>query len=322
MKAIRIHRTGPVEQMQLETIDEPTAQAGELVVRIEAAGVNFIDVYQRTGLYAVSLPYTLGLEGAGVVTQVGAGVTDFQVGDRVVSATVAGAYAEYARVSAPKAVPLPQETSSKLACAVFLQGLTAHYLATSTYPLGKSDTCLVHAGAGGVGLLLCQIARARGARVIATVSSDEKAALAKGAGATDIIQYTKRDFEAEVKQLTDGRGVQVVYDSVGLDTWEQSLKCLTPRGMLVLYGQSSGSVPPIEPQRLAHQGSVFLTRATLAHYTATREELLARSNDLFGWMQAGSLEVRIGLELPLAEAAEAHRRLESRETTGKVLLLP
>lgn len=321
MNAIRIHSTGGPEVLRFEDVPAPVVGAGQVLVKIAAAGVNFIDVYQRTGQYRVPLPFTPGQEAAGTVTAVGAGVTDVHVGDRVAYATVLGAYAEFSAVPADRVVPLPDGVDAKVGAAAMLQGMTAHYLATSVYPLRPGDTCLVHAAAGGAGLLLCQIAKMRGARVIGTVSTPEKAALARAAGADDVILYTERDFEAEVKRLT-GKGVQVVYDSVGRTTFEKGLNVLAPRGMMVLFGQSSGAVAPLDPQVLNQKGSLVLTRPTLHHFTATRAELLARAGDVLGWIRSGKLTVRIGLELPLDQAAEAHRRLEARGTTGKVLLLP
>ncbi len=322
MKAIRIQSTGGPEVLRLEEVAAPAAGAGQVVVKIAAAGVNFIDVYQRTGQYRVPLPFTPGQEAAGVVTAVGAGVTDVSVGERVAYAHLLGAYAEYAVVPADRVVPLPDGVDAKLGAAAMLQGITAHYLATTVYPIRSGDTCLVHAAAGGAGLLLCQVAKLRGARVIGTVSTPEKAALARAAGADDVIRYTEQDFEVEVKRLTGGKGVQVVYDSVGRTTFEKGLNVLAPRGMMVLFGQSSGAVAPLDPQVLNHKGSLVLTRPTLGHFIATRAELLARAGDVLGWIRAGKLKVRIGLEVPLAQAAEAHRRLEARGTTGKVLLLP
>lgn len=322
MKAIRIHSHGGPEVLRHEEVPVPAPGPGEALVRIEAAGVNFIDIYHRSGLYPVSFPYTLGEEAAGTVTAIGPGVTGVVPGDRVGYTGVPGAYAEFAVVRPERLVPLPAGVTSRQAAAVLLQGLTAEYLTTSTYPLAASDTCLVHAAAGGVGLLLCQIAKRKGAKVIGTVSTDAKAELARGAGADAVILYTRQDFEAEVRRLTRGAGVQVVYDSVGRTTFDKSLNCLAPRGMLVLYGQSSGPVPPFDPQLLNRKGSLFLTRPTLGHYVATREELLQRAERVLGWVADRSLAVRVGGEYPLAEAAEAQRALAARETTGKLLLLP
>jgi NADPH2:quinone reductase len=322
MKAIRVHAPGGPEALRYEDVPQPAAGPGEVLVKIEAAGVNFIDVYQRNGHYKVPVPFTLGLEAAGTVAAVGVGVAEPKVGDRVAYTTVLGAYAEYAVVPADRVVRLPDGVSAKQGAAAMLQGLTAHYLATTTYPLKSGDACLGHAAAGGVGLLLCQIAKLRGARVLGTVSTREKAALARGAGADEVIIYTEQDFEAEVKRLTSGVGVQVIYDSVGKTTFEKGLNCLARRGMMVLYGQSSGPVGLFDPQVLNQKGSLFLTRPTIVHYIATRAELLARAGEVLGWIQRGTLKVRIERELPLAQAAEAHRLLEARQTTGKVLLIP
>jgi NADPH2:quinone reductase len=322
MKAIRVHAPGGPEVMKYEDVPEPQPKAGEAIVKVEAAGLNFIDVYQRSGLYKLDMPLTLGLEAGGTVTAVGAGVTDVKVGDKVAYTGVPGAYAQFAAVPAARLVVLPQGVSTKQGAATMLQGMTAHYLATSTYPLKKGDTCLVHAAAGGVGLILCQIARLRGARVIGTVSTDEKAKLAREAGADEVILYTKQDFAAEVKRLTNGKGLQVVYDSVGKDTWEGSLNCCALRGMIALYGQSSGPIGQIDPQILNAKGSLFLTRPSLFHYIATREELTQRAGELFGWIREGKVKLRMEFEFPLKDTAEAHRALEGRKTTGKVLLIP
>ena len=322
MKAIRIHAHGGPEVLQLDEIPVPVPGPGQALVRIEAAGVNFIDIYHRTGLYKVQLPYVPGQEGAGVVTAVGPDVAGVATGDRVAYTGVPGAYAELAAVPVDRLVPLPAGVTFRQAAAVLLQGITAQYLATSTYRLAAGEACLVHAAAGGLGLLLCQIAKRLGARVIGTVSTEAKAELARAAGADEVILYTQQDFEAEVKRLTGDAGLQVVYDSVGKTTFDKSLNCLSRRGMLVLCGQSSGPVPPLDPQVLNQKGSLYLTRPTLAHYTATREELLARAGEVLGWVADGSLAVRIGREYPLAEAEEAQRALAGRETTGKVLLLP
>jgi len=322
MRGVRLHEPGGAEAMRYETVPIPRPGPGEALVRVEAAGVNFIDVYKRTGLYKVPLPSTLGEEGAGTVTAVGEGVADVAVGDRVAWAGAMGAYAEYAAVPAAKLVPLPAEVTATQGAALMLQGITAHYLAASTYPLREGDRCLVHAAAGGVGLLLVQIAKRRGAFVIGTAGSDEKAGLARQAGADEVIVYTRQDFVAETKRLTGGRGVHVVYDSVGKTTFIPGLDLLVPRGMMVLFGQSSGPVDPIDPQLLNQKGSLFLTRPTLASYIATREELLWRAGELLAWVAASELSVRVGAEYPLADAAEAHRALEGRRTTGKVLLLP
>lgn len=323
MQAIRVHQFGGPEVLRYEEAPLPEPGPGEARVRIEAAGVNFIDVYHRKGQYPGQLPITLGMEGAGVVDAVGPGVSEVKAGDRVVYAMQQGSYAEYAVVPVGKLVPVPDSIHTRLAAAVMLQGMTAHYLSHSTYPLQPSDTALVHAAAGGVGLLLIQAAKRRGARVIGTVSTEEKARLAREAGADEVILYTQTDFEVEISRLTDGQGVNVVYDSVGAATFDKSLNCLSPRGYLVLYGQSSGPVSSLDPQVLAAKGSLFLTRPSLAHYAAAdRAELLERAGDLFKWMTAGELQVRIDQTFPLAEAAEAHRYLEGRKTRGKLLLIP
>jgi NADPH2:quinone reductase len=322
MKAIRIHAHGGPEVLRYEEAPTPTPGAGQALIRIEAIGVNFIDIYHRSGLYPVQFPYTLGQEAAGVVAELGPDVSGIAVGDLVAYTGVPGAYAEFAVVPADRLVPVPAGVTVRQGAAAILQGVTAQYLATSTYPLAAGQACLVHAAAGGVGLLLCQIARRLGARVIGTVSSEAKAALARAAGADEVILYTQQDFEAEVKRITRGVGVHVVYDSVGKTTFDKSLNCLARRGMLVLYGQSSGPVPPFDPQILNRKGSLFLTRPTLAHYVATRDELLDRAGQVLDWVADGSLSVRIGREYPLADAAEAQWALAGRETTGKVLLVP
>ena len=320
MKAIRVHAPGGVEALRWEDIPQPTPTAGQALVEIEAAGINFIDVYQRTGQYKVPLPFTLGQEAAGVVTAVGPGVTDPKVGSLVAYASVQGAYAEYAAVPADRLVALPDGVSAKQGAAAMLQGMTAHYLATSTYPLKAGDTCLVHAAAGGVGGLLVQMAKQRGARVFGTASTP-KLDLVRALGADEVIDYTTADFEAEVLRLTGGAGVQAVYDGVGKTTFDKSLESLAIRGYLALYGQSSGPVPPFEPSRLAKKGT-FLTRPSLNHYTLTRDELLWRSREVLEAVGAGTLRIRIDRVLPLREAAEAHRLLEGRKTTGKLLLVP
>jgi NADPH2:quinone reductase len=322
MKAIRVHQYGGVEVLTFEDIPVPEPGAGEARVKIEAIGLNYVDVYQRAGLYQLKLPFTLGMEGAGIVDAVGRDVSEVKVGDRVAYSMVPGAYAEYAVVPSSRLVPLPKNIDSRSAAATMLQGKTAHYLTHSTYPLKTGDTALVHAAAGGVGLLLVQIAKRRGATIFGTVSTEEKAGLAREAGADDIILYTQTDFAAEIKRLTNGRGVNVVYDSVGQSTFDKSLDCLRPRGYMVLFGQSSGPVPPFNLGTLATKGSLFVTRPTLAHYAITREELLQRANDLFNWIATGQLKLRIDKTFPLAEAAEAHRQLEGRKTSGKVLLVP
>ena len=322
MKAIRIHAPGGPEVMRLDDAPEPTPKAGEAVVKVDAAGLNYIDVYFRSGLYKAEYPLTLGLEAGGTVTAVGPNVSEVKVGDKVAYTGVAGAYAEYAAVPAARLVVLPTGVSTRKGAAAMLQGITAHYLATSTYPLKKGDTCLVHAAAGGVGLLLCQMARMRGARVLGTVSTDEKAKLAREAGADETIIYTRQDFEAEVKRLTDGKGVQVVYDAVGKTTWDKSLNSLAPRGLIALYGQSSGPIGQIDPQILNAKGSLFLTRPSLNHHIASREELQSRAGEVLGWIASGKLKMRMEFDFPLKDAAQAHRALEGRQTTGKVLLVP
>jgi NADPH:quinone reductase len=322
VKVIRVHTLGGPEVLQVEEAEAPHPGPGQALLRIEAVGVNFVEIYHRTGLYKVSVPFTLGSEAAGTVEAVGPGVTTVRPGDRVASINVLGAYAEYALAPADRLVPLPDRVSTRQAAAVMLQGVTAQYLSTSTFPLQRGQTCLVHAAAGGVGLLLCQLAKRAGARVIGTVSTEEKAVLAREAGADDVILYTVADFETEVKRLTAGAGVNVNYDSVGRTTFTKGLNCLVPRGMMVLYGQSSGPVEPFDLQVLAQKGSLFITRPTLAHHTASRAELLERAGQVLGLAASGALVVRIGHELPLTRAAEAHRELEGRRTTGKVLLIP
>ena len=322
MKAVRIHAPGGPEAMRYEDAPEPAPKPGEAVVKVEASGINYIDVYFRSGQYKAELPVTLGMEAGGTVSAVGPGVTDVKVGDKVAYTGIPGAYAEYAAVPASRLVTLPAGISTKQGAAAMLQGMTAHYLACSTYPLKPGDVCLVHAAAGGVGLLLSQIAKMRGARVIGTVSTEEKAKLAREAGASDVILYTTQDFEAEVKRLTDGKGVHVVYDSVGKTTFDKGFNCLRPRGVMALYGQSSGPTGPFDLQVLNAKGSVFLTRPSLFHYVATRPELLQRAGEILGWIRDGKLKLRMELTFPLKEAAEAHRQLEGRKTTGKVLLTP
>ncbi len=320
MISLRIHETGGPEKIRIEDIPEPVPGLGQVRIRVEAAGVNFIDTYKRSGLYAVPLPHTLGQEAAGVITAVGEGVDGFHIGDRVASASVQGAYAAEALVPAAQAVRVPVGISLQTAAAVLLQGLTAHYLACDTLPLKPGDTALVHAAAGGVGLLLVQIAKRRGARVIATAGTEEKAALARGVGADTVCVYSRDNFTEAVRTFTGGRGVDVVYDGVGQATFEGSLDSLRPRGLLASFGNASGAVPPMSPLLLSQKGSLFLTRPTLAHYVATPAELRTRANDLFAWIAAGELKVRIGATFPLIQAADAHRALESRATTGKVLL--
>ncbi|MDQ3138315.1 MAG: quinone oxidoreductase [Gemmatimonadota bacterium] len=322
MQVIRIHAPGDAAVLQLEEAEIPRPGPGQALVRVEAAGVNFIEIYQRTGRYKVATPYTPGSEAAGSVESVGSGVTSVRPGDRVGSVNMLGAYAEYALVAADRLVPVPDRVSIRQAAAVLLQGMTAQYLTASTYPLARGHTCLVHAAAGGVGLLLVQMAKRRGARVIGTVSTEEKAAVALAAGADDVILYTQADFETEVKRLTGGAGVHVIYDSVGRTTFLKGLNCLVPRGMMALYGQSSGPPEPVDPQLLSQKGSLMLTRPTLAHYVAGRGELLERAGDVLGSVADGSLAVHIGREFPLEQAGDAQRELEGRRTMGKVLLLP
>jgi len=322
LKAIRVHETGGAEALRLETIPDPVPGPGQVLVRLEAIGVNFIEIYQRRGLYKVAMPFVPGEEGAGKVEAVGPGVDDVRVGDRVASVNFRGSYAELAIADANKVVPIPEGLGAREAAAVMLQGMTAQYLATSVHALQAGDRCLVHAAAGGVGLLLCQIAKRRNAIVFGTVSTAEKARLAHDAGADEVIDYTRQDFVAEVQRLTDGAKLQVVYDSVGATTYLGSIDCLAPRGMLALFGQSSGVVPPIDPLLLSRKGSLFMTRPTLGHYIATREELVWRAGDVLGWVSEGALSVRVDREVPLAQAADAHRALEERRTTGKVLLVP
>lgn len=323
MKAIRVHEQGGPENLRLDDVATPAPGAGELLIEIEATGVNFIEVYHRAGLYSVQYPLTPGSEAAGVVRGIGTGVSGFKLGDRVVSQSVRGAYAECAVVPAAKAILIPDGVPSKLAAAMWLQGLTAQYLTTTVFPVSKDHRVLIHAAAGGVGLLLCQMTKRRGASlVIGTASTEAKRALAREAGADETIDYTRLDFAAETKRITGGTGVNVVYDSVGMTTFDKSLDCLMRRGMMALFGQSSGPVPPFDPQILNRKGSLFLTRPKLDDYVATREELEARAKDLFDWVNRGLLHIHVGAEFPLSRAAEAHRALEGRQTTGKVLLVP
>jgi len=320
MRAVRLHETGGVEALRVESIPTPVPDPDQVLVRVERAGVNFIDIYKRVGLYRVPLPATLGEEGAGTVVAVGAEVREVGVGARVAWTSLLGSYAEYVALPAARVVPLPAHVDAPAAAALMLQGMTAHYLATDTYPLSGADTCLIHAAAGGVGLLLVQVAKRRGARVIGTAGTEEKVELARAAGADDVILYTRQDFVAETRRITGGAGLQVIYDSVGRTTFLPGLDLLAPRGTMVLFGQSSGPAAPIDPQLLNQKGSLFLTRPSVAHYTATRAELLQRARDLFGWLDEGRLSVRIGAEYPLAQVGEAQAALEGRRTTGKVLL--
>lgn len=322
MLAIRIPTTGGPEILRADDIPVPTPAAGEVRIRVEAAGLNFIDTYQRSGLYAVPLPFTLGAEVAGIVSAVGAGVTEWVPGDRVATAKASGGYAAEALAPAAHVVKIPAGVTTATAAALMLQGLTAHYLVTDTFPLKPGDSALVHAAAGGVGLLLVQLAKRRGARVIATVGSEEKVALARAAGADEVVVYTREAFMTAARNFTAGRGVDVVYDAVGKDTFVGSIDSLRPRGMFVSFGNASGPVPPFAPLLLAQKGSLFFTRPTLVHYTQTTAELRARTADLFSAVEAGTLHVRIGATFKLTEAAAAHRALEGRGTTGKVLLVP
>ena len=323
MKAIRVNEPGGPEVLSYEDVDVPDPGPGEARVKLAASGVNFIDVYQRTGVYPMETPFTLGQEGAGEVEALGEGVEDLSVGDHVAWASVMGSYAEYAVVPADKLVPFNVTlVEARVAAAVMLQGMTAHYLTHSTFPIQEGQTVLVHAAAGGVGLLLSQLAKMRGARVIGTAGTEEKAELARGAGADEVILYRQQDFVEETKRITDGEGVHCVYDSVGKDTFDGSLDVLRPRGYMVLFGGSSGQVPPLDPQILNQKGSLFLTRPSLARYTLTREELLWRAESLFSWIGQNNLDVRVGGAYRLAEAEQAHRDLEGRKTTGKLLLIP
>jgi len=322
MKAIRVHETGGPEVLRYEDVPEPSPAAGQAIVQVEASGVNFIDTYVRTGLYKVDLPFTEGQEAAGAVAAVGAGVEQLKPGDRVAYCGTWGAYAEKAAVAASQLVKLPSGIDAQTGAALMVQGMTVHYLTHSTFAVQPGQTVLLHAAAGGVGLLLVQVAKMLGARVIGTCSTEEKAQRVRQTGADEVILYSKQDFPSEVKRLTNGEGVDVAYDSVGKATWEGSLQCLKPRGMLVLFGNASGPVPPVDPLLLSKHGSLFMTRPTLNHYIAKREELVKRSSDLFSWTVAGKLKVHIGATFPLAEAAEAQKQLTSRATSGKLLLLP
>jgi len=322
MKAIQIRETGGPEVLQAAELPIPEPGPGQVLIRVEAIGVNFIEIYFRKGVYKTSLPFTPGSEAAGTVEELGPGVTGFKAGDAVASVSMLGSYAEYALVPAAQLVKVPAGLSPEQAAAAMLQGMTAHYLSHSTFPLKAGDTALVHAGAGGVGLLLTQIAVRLGARVITTVSNEAKAELSREAGASDVILYTEQDFEAEVKRLTNGKGVDVVYDSVGKTTFEKSLNCLRPRGLVALFGASSGPVPPFDLIQLSGKGSLFVTRPTLWHYIATRAELEWRSGDVLSWAAKGELKLRTEYIYPLAEAAQAQTDLEARTTTGKILLEP
>ncbi len=322
MKAIQVDRTGGPEVLLFKDVPNPEPGPNEVLVRIDAIGLNYIDTYHRTGLYPLDLPFIPGLEAAGTVAVLGTDATDFRPGDLVAYAGVPDSYAEFVAAPQERLVRLPDGVDAAAGAAAMLQGMTSHYLVHSTCNVLEGDTVLIHAAAGGVGLILVQMAKMRGARVIGTVSTEEKAQLARGAGADEIIRYTEQDFEAEVSRLTDGRGVHVVYDSVGKTTWEKSMNCLSPKGYLVLFGNASGPVPPVDPLLLSRLGSIFLTRPTLVDYTASREELELRANDVLGWIRTGKLSLRIDRTLPLSDAREAHRLLEGRLTTGKVLLIP
>ena len=322
MQAIQILTTGSADVLTLRDLPTPAPGPGEALIRIEASGVNFIDTYFREGRYPAQLPYTLGQEASGIVVSVAPDVTNFKPGDRVAWCLVPGTYAQLAVAPADRLIALPDHVSFQQAAAAMLQGMTAHYLAHSTYPIQSGDEVLIHAGAGGTGLLLIQMAKARGARVFTTVSTEEKAALARAAGADEIILYTQEDFVAKIKTLTQGKGLPVVYDSVGKSTFEQSLQCLQPRGLLVLFGGASGAVPPFDLIRLSTMGSLFITRPTLKNYVATRADLEARAKDVFDGVANGTLKLRLEHTYPLADAAHAHRDLESRKTTGKLLLIP
>ncbi len=322
MKAIQIQKFGGPEVLTLADLDIPKPKPGEAVVQIKAAGVNYIDVYFREGRYPVTPPFVNGQEAAGVVTEVGSEVRGMKTGDRVAYTGVIGGYAEYAAVPANRLVKIPEKLDFRQAAAAMLQGMTAHYLCHTTYPLKRGDIALVHSAAGGVGLLLVQMAKNLGARVIGTVSTEEKAALAREAGASDTILYTQQDFEAETKRLTDGKGVHVIYDGVGKDTFEKGLNSLRPRGCLVYYGASSGPVPLFDLNKLGPKGSLYVTRPTLVHHIASREDLEQRSSDVFATIVSGDLKLRIEHSYPLAQAAQAHRDLEGRKTTGKLVLIP
>lgn len=322
MNAVRIHQPGGPDALRYDEVPTPLPAEGEALVRLRAVGVNFIDIYHRSGQYSLSIPAIIGQEGAGVVDSVGSGATEVTPGDRVAFANVPGCYAEFATVPAWRCVKIPASLTFEQAAAAMLQGMTAHYLSHTTYPIRQGDTVLVHAAAGGVGALLVQMAKRRGAKVLGTVSSEEKAQVAREAGADVVINYIRTDFVPEVKRLTNGQGLPVVYDSVGRDTFDRSLDCLALRGMLVLFGQASGRVPPLDPQVLNAKGSVFLTRPSLHHYTHTREELLSHAEEVLQWIGDGTIRLRIDQSFPLSRAAEAHAYLQSRQALGKILLIP
>jgi len=322
MRAIRVHEPGGPEQLRIENIDTPQPQAGQVLIRMAAAGVNFIDIYHRIGLYPLPRPFTPGGEGAGTVEAVGPGVDAVKPGDRVTYVGPPSSYAEYAVVPANVVLPVPASVDLKLAAAAMLQGMTAHYLTHSTFPLKSGDTCLIHAAAGGTGRLLVQMAKMVGARVIGTTSTREKAEEARRAGADEIILYTEQEFDTEAKRLTDGRGVDVVYDSVGKTTWEKSLNSLRPRGMMVTFGNASGAVEPIAPLILNQKGSLFLTRPKLGDYISTTDELNWRAGDVLTWVASGKLKLKVDREYPLEQAGQAHEDLANRKTSGKLLLIP
>ena len=322
MKAIRIDEFGGPEVLKMEEIPDPEPGEGQVLVKVQATGVNFIETYQRSGAYQISLPRTLGSEASGEVLATGDGVTGFATGDRIAFNGSTGSYAEMTLAPADSSVKIADDVSFETGVALYLQGITAHALCTSVFPIKQGQWCLVHAAAGGVGLLLTQMIKMRGANVIATCSTEEKAELARGAGADEVVLYTKEDFVGEVLRITEGKKLPVVYDSVGKDTFDGSIDCLAPRGYMVLYGQASGRVAPVDPQILNSKGSLFLTRPTMGDYTETREELEWRTGEIYGWAAEGKLDARIGLSLPLAQAADAHRALEGRKTTGKVVLIP
>ena len=322
MKAIRVHTPGGIEALSYEDVPDPSPAPNEVLVRTEAAGVNYIDTYQRTGRYPVEPPFTLGMEGAGVVVEVGSEVTTLEVGDRVAHGTEIGSYAELQAVAADRLVRVPESLDTRTAAAVMLQGCTAHYLTASSFPLRAGHTVLVHAGAGGAGRLIIQMAKKAGAKVIATVGTPAKAEVARGVGADHVINYAEEDFLPKVRELTDGVGVDVVYDGVGQATFDRGLDCLKPRGYMVLFGAASGPVPPFDPQILNAKGSLFLTRPSLGHFLITPEEFQWRTSSVLGWVADGSLELKIHGEYALADAAQAHTDLEGRATSGKLLLIP
>ena len=322
MKAIRVHQCGGPEVMRLEELPLPQPQSGQVLVEVKAAGVNLFDTQLRSGLYKRDLPLSLGLEGAGIVHSVGQDVADIKIGDRVAFIFASGAYATHTLAPAERVVALPNQIGFEEAAAILFQGLTAHYLATSTFPLAPGTSCLVHSAAGGCGILLCQIAKMRGAEVIGAVSSPAKAKIAREAGAGHVVIYAEEDFEQAVRRITKSRGVDVVYDAVGLDTYVRSMNALRPRGLLALYGEASGDVPPIDPRELLFRKSLYLTRTGLDHYVADRQELRARADEIFNWVAQGRLKQKVFRKYALEDVADAHRALESRETTGKLLVIP